>query len=78
MTDSHNKINIPQSLNVMDSHGDNTSEQRQQHQGGSGRRNTASRELYTILNQIVRKLNAVDSLDSATATAAQIVQALQK
>jgi len=38
----------------------------------------ATNELQTILSDIVRKLNAVDSLNSATATTVTIVQALQK
>ncbi len=42
---------------------------------GSG---LASTDLIILLNQIARKLNAGDSLDSATATTTTIVQALQK
>ncbi len=38
----------------------------------------ASTELILLLDHIARKLNAVDSLNSGTATAATIVQALQK
>lgn len=38
----------------------------------------AARDLINVLDQIARKLNAVDALDSGTATAATIVQALQK
>lgn len=38
----------------------------------------ATHDLHTLLSDIVRKLNAADALDSATATTTTIVQALQK
>lgn len=44
----------------------------------SDRDGNASADLIRLLNLIARKLNAADSLDSATATTITIVQALQK
>jgi hypothetical protein len=37
-----------------------------------------SEDLHRVLDHIVRKLNAADALDGGTATAQDIVEALQK
>jgi hypothetical protein len=76
---SNNKITIPQQLRLTEGgrRGDFNNRRdgvNRQDEGGQ----FASRDMILLLNQIVRKLNAADALDSGTATASDIVQALQK